>query len=379
LRLGSACSPDAFSAAKVVSAAVPKAVEEDQDPKLLRCPPPTVLAERQPRAPAVQATGVAASPRPTLMQRRRAAFKVQLPAIDCGLAAEQDAACDPFRSAGCQSIAERFEVFEALGQGSTGVVYRARPRSGDGQVALKVLRMDDEEMLRIAQGEYELLRGLEHPHIVRALDFFTYPRGAVLVLDFFQGQSLEATIRAMPAGRLLEATARDLFAALMSALEHLHRHNILHRDVKAANVLVSDDMRDLRLIDFNTARQVLEGGALTMTGTADYLPPEVLLGEPHSEGSDVWAAGLCLRLMLSGSLPLERRLFASHGDFGRAVTSQAARLGGPQWEHASPECKEVLQRCLTVDPAERPGASQVLACTWLRDVRAPVPVPVASA
>jgi len=304
--------------------------------------------------------------RPAAARRRPGGLKFRPPPIDCSLAAVGAAAVNPFVNSECQSISERFEVLESLGQGTTAVVYRGCERSSGRQVALKVLRIQDEELLSTARHEYELLRSVEHPNIIRALDFFTYPRGAVLVLEFFEGRSLEATVAEAPGGHFTEGVACTLFAALLRAVECLHQFGILHRDVKAANVLVSTDLADLRLIDFNTARRVLDG-ALTMTGTADYLPPEVLLGEPHTAASDVWAAGLCLRLMLAGAPPLERKRFSSHEAFGRAVESQVEGwFDGPHLELASDQCKRVLRRCLTVDPEERPKAAELLESEWLR-------------
>merc|ERR1712176_1195419 len=119
----------------------------------------------------------------------------------------------------------------------------------------------------------------------------------------FEGRSLEDTVRKSPKKHLTESQARLLFLKLMNAIAHLHTHNIIHRDVKAENILVSLALDSIRLLDFNTA--TASAGALTMTGTIDYLPPEVLLGESPSQTSDIWSAGLCLHLMLIGALPLE--------------------------------------------------------------------------
>jgi predicted Ser/Thr protein kinase len=311
------------------------------------------------------------------LQQRRKFFKNSLQ-INCNVDSQ---AQNPFLQSSCKDIADRFQVQVALGQGSTGVVYKARELSNDQQVALKVMRMDDEEMLRIARDEYELLRSVEHPHIVRSLDFFTFPLGAVLVLEFFEGESLDKAVAARNMKRLKEHKAQALFKQLIEAVSHLHKHGIIHRDVKAPNILVSSNLTKLKLVDFNTAKRVGEG-ALTMTGTADYMPPEVLLGESLSEASDVWASGLCLHLMLSGSLPLERRLFGSHADFGRAVLSGATEEGSAsplkvgargaiesRWsgDNLSDACKTVLSRCLLVDPRLRPSAQGILASDWLNE------------
>jgi len=302
----------------------------------------------------------------SLSQRRKNAFKNR-PSIDCNLVRSDESASSPFLAADPQAVATQFEVHEALGQGTTGVVFRAHRRSDRQEVALKIMRMYDEELLSIARQEYELLRSINHPHIIQALDFFTYSMGAVLVLEHFDGCTLEAAVASAPGNRLTEATARVLFGALASAVAHLHDCGIVHRDVKAPNILVSRDLLDLKLVDFNTAQRVLEGGALTMTGTVDYLPPEVLLGESLSQSSDMWAVGVCLHFMLSGIMPVERRLFPSRREFARALTSRSdSLLTGVQWRCVSEQCKALTRQCLEVDPQDRATAAQVLTSGWLK-------------
>jgi len=317
------------------------------------------------RPPALSADpGDDGARRPTLLQRRRegAGLKILSP-IDCVSARD-----NLFTQSARRNVEDNFELLEALGQGTTGCVYRARRRADDERVALKVMRMEDEELLAIARNEYEILRTIEHPNVVQALDFFTYRMGAVLVLEFFEGQTLESAVREAPRQRLRERPeAVCLFAGLAQAIAHLHAMRIIHRDVKAANMLVSNDLRSLKLIDFNTARCVLEG-ALTMTGTADYLPPEVLLGESLSEAGDVWAAGLCLHLMLSGNLPYQRLSFATNRDFGLAVRSRAgAPLSGDgaPCPDLSEACGAVLRGCLEIDPQLRLSAAELLETAWV--------------
>lgn len=329
--------------------------------------PTAVRPASQPagQPPSTELAG-AAAPRALAARPQQRLCRFRPPTIDCSLAVASDAASNPFANADCHRISDRFEVFESLGQGTSAVVYRARQLSSGSEVALKVLRIRDEELLRIAREEYELLRSVEHPHIVHALDFFTFSQGAVLVLDYFKGSSLEAAVLALPERHLQEHVSQRLFAALLRAVEHLHiTMGIIHRDVKAANVLVDAGLTDLKLVDFNTARRMLDG-ALTMTGTADYLPPEVLLGAAHSPASDVWASGLCLHFMLAGSLPLQRRRFVSHEEFGQAARLHSAvQCSGPEWEPLSAPCKDVVRRCLAPEQVERPTASELLECAWL--------------
>jgi len=314
--------------------------------------------------------------RPSLLQRRRlrGAF-ASGPVIDCALVTAEASKRTSAFSLECtsDSLRELYHFGMALGQGTTAVVYAARRKVDGAEVALKVMRMDDEELLAQAKQEFEILKTLQHRHIIRALDFFTYSMGAVLVLECFPGTTVEAAVLQSERRRLEEETARRLFRALMEAVAHLHGLGIIHRDVKPQNVLVSSDLLDLRLADFNTACSLQDGGALTMTGTVDYLPPEVLLGDSLGEGSDVWASGLCLHFMLAGALPLRRNVFASHLDFGMAaIAAQQAPLSGKQWQHLelSAPCLDVLTRCLEVHVEQRPTSQVVLDDAWFQPTSA---------
>lgn len=295
----------------------------------------------------------------TLLERRGHRLKSR-PSIDFELV-KKDSVATPFETAGHQDINRLFDVHEALGQGTTGVVSRATRRTDGHVVALKVMRMDDEELLSTARQEFELLRSIQHPHIIEAFDFFLYPKGAVMVLSYFEGKTLSDSVLAAPKRCMPEDVARHLFRQLVLAVDHLHKKGIIHRDVKATNILVSEDLLDLKLVDFNTAQRTIDG-ALTMTGTVDYLPPEVLLGDSLCEKSDIWAAGLCLHLMLTGALPVERRLFSSRTSFVKAMCSQEV----PQdLQHISVRCKTVLRACLEPTPQQRCAAADVLASEWL--------------
>jgi serine/threonine protein kinase len=267
----------------------------------------------------------------------------------------------------CKVIGEQFSVAEALGQGSTGVVYKARRRCDDCAVALKVMRMDDEEMLDIARKEFEILRNISHPNIIQVMDFFAYPRGAILVLEFFEGRNLKLAVRSTPSRCFSESTARGPFEALLRAVSHLHQLEVIHRDIKAENVLVSNDLGQLRLVDFNAATRAVDG-CLTLTGTADYLAPEVLLGESPTESADVWASGICLHFMLAGKVPMERTLFRSHSDFGRAMKAQVTSSQvAANVDRITPACEFVLRQCLELDPKKRHRAEDILNMEWFRE------------
>lgn len=304
------------------------------------------------------------------LRGRRRGFTAS-PLINCELVQQELPPLDLFgqHTSHCQRLSDEYEGFEKLGEGSSAVVYKTRSRKNSKEeVAIKVMRVDDEEKLFNAQKEYELLKNVSHPHIIRALDFFTFSMGAVLVLDYFEGAKLARAVRDTPLRHFEEATACRLGGQLLEAVAYLHSCGVIHRDVKADNVLVSHDLKNLCLVDFNAAKQLSESQALTMTGTVDYMPPEVLQGQSPCAAGDVWATGLCLYLMLYGQLPSERRaLRISFDSMDEAVHRQGSlvRLDGERWQAISEPCKEVVQECLEVCCELRPTASDILAKPWL--------------
>ena len=252
---------------------------------------------------------------------------------------------------------ENYVLLEKIGRGSSGQVFRARRKADEKEVALKVMSAASPDIVASRRAEFEILSHLSHPNIVQGLDFFCSDSTAVIALSYHSGSTLYRAVRDSASSCLMEAYSKRLFRKLISAVSYLHEHRIVHRDVKADNILVSSDLMDLHLVDFNTARPLLEGGALTMTGTPEYAAPEVLNGESPSEQHDVWGAGLCLHWMLVGALP--QRVSTDPVVFA-PVTCQ-----GMQWEAISVECRGVVQRCLTICKHERPAALLVLQLPWV--------------
>eukprot|EP00930_Biecheleria_cincta_P086816 TRINITY_DN76065_c0_g1_i1.p1 TRINITY_DN76065_c0_g1~~TRINITY_DN76065_c0_g1_i1.p1 ORF type:complete len:615 (-),score=108.32 TRINITY_DN76065_c0_g1_i1:101-1906(-) len=296
-----------------------------------------------------------------ILQKRRPGMKLS---IACPSYRDQDVL------QASSSWVEQFDLLECLGQGSTGVVRRAVRKADKLEVAVKIMRALDEEMMSIRRQEFKLLQRIEHPHIVKAIDFFASQDQAVLVLGYFPSQTLDDAVHGSPKQKLSEVVSRRASEMLFQAIECLHRHRVVHRDIKAANILVSQNVTDwqacdLRLIDFNASRCMLEGGSLTMTGTMNYLPPEVLEGESPSESCDVWSAGLCLHMMLTGYLPWQSNANRSRASYAKGILSKPLCLEGIPWHSVSSECKAFLRLCLSLDKKLRPTPTTLLQHAWL--------------
>lgn len=280
---------------------------------------------------------------------------------------------EPLRNSGAWS---RFDIKEVLGRGAVGAVYRAVVRNDvSEEVALKVVDVADQELRAVAQHEHDMLRSLDCPYIIRAVEFFASDVEAVIVLEYFAGMTLTNTVaRSQPQRRLKEIVSRDLFSMLAQALEYLHTRRIVHRDVKPDNVLVDLESVTLRLIDFHTARQVDEvqqdmSLAFGKAGTTLFAAPEVVtLDEPAMEANDMWAAGLCLYFMLSRRIPRgcgEPGFGSEASEMTELAAAQPVLFEESCWGKISEPCKDIVRRCASVDKGLRPTAFEVLASAWL--------------
>lgn len=261
---------------------------------------------------------------------------------------------------------------EVLGQGTSCVVRRALRREHELGVAAKLMRTEDEEMVETVRKEFELLRGLQHSSIVEAYDMHhSRLTGMVYLMLELCGSSLKHVVTTH--GRIQEHHARILFAQLAGAVCYLHCRRVVHRDLKPDNLLLSSDLRQLKIIDFNHARRLAEGGTLTSrVGSQAFAAPELLLGTDQiGERVDVWSVGMCLYYMLSGG-----KLFFDPNAF-ESITKLGSFLAQPdvairrRWIDdglagaAAEETKEVILGCLCPTPAGRLEPMLLLAHPWV--------------
>lgn len=262
-------------------------------------------------------------------------------------------------------VPEHYTPLEILGRGAFGAVHRALCDKTGEQVALKVMSTTQEEgVLSAARWEYDVLRQISHPHIVKPIDFRVLPTQAVLVLELFDGPCLTRAVQQAPGRCFPESEARALFRALLSALEHLHSRGLVHRDVKPENVLVSRSRADLKLVDFHTACFGKDLSDLSSPGTQLYAAPEVLQGAAPTEANDMWGAGVCLHLMLSGRLP---SLCGASVEAAGVGKLPELSFTGARWKGVAQPARSAVRRTLALDRAQRPTAALMLEDAWVRE------------
>ncbi len=203
----------------------------------------------------------------------------------------------------------RYHVMEPLGQGGMASVYKAFDTSLERNVAVKIIRTDKKEgteqneFLKRFQREAKALAQLDHPYILKVLDYGEQEGVPYLVMPFVQGGTLKEKMgRPMP---YREAAA--LLAPIAQALNYAHQRKIIHRDVKPANILIGESNTPL-LSDFGIAKIIESGESTQLTatgvgiGTPDYMAPEQWLGKADAR-TDIYSLGVVFFQMVTGRLP----------------------------------------------------------------------------
>ncbi|KAG0034219.1 hypothetical protein BGZ81_005758 [Podila clonocystis] len=252
---------------------------------------------------------------------------------------------------------------ELVGRGAYGSVYKGVENATQQVVAIKVLNLDtEEEDVSDIQREIATLSQLKNcdsQNITRYHGSFLNGTKLWIVMDYAAGGSIRSLLRM---GKIEEKCIAVIAREVLQALGYLHKHGIIHRDIKAANILLTDEGR-VQLCDFGVAGQVTMNSLKrnSFVGTPYWMAPEVIKeGQTYDYKADIWSFGITIYEIATGNPP-----FADQ-DPMRAVTlipkSRPAQLEG-DW---SPAMKEFVALCLHEEPNERPSAEDLLKTKWIK-------------
>jgi hypothetical protein len=254
-----------------------------------------------------------------------------------------------------RALQGRYELRSRLGSGGMGSVWLAEDLLLGRDVALKELGHhfaggDSDERWARALVEAKAMARVIHPALVPIHDAFMADEVAWIVMGYIKGRSLDAIIRVQP---LDEQTAASIGLPILGALRAVHAAQVMHRDVKPANILVSDN-DSVFLVDFGIAKiggeeQLTRTGQLL--GTPMFLAPELIQGEPPGPASDLWSLGVTLFCALEGYSPFRR-------DDVQA-TLVAILRDDPPCPTNEGKLAAAITRLLHKDPAQRMGAQEL--------------------
>ena len=262
-----------------------------------------------------------------------------------------------------------YDFGDPLGRGGFAEVYRARQHAVLRDVAIKIYLpkyANSPEFIRRFESEAQVVARLEHPHIVPLYDYWREPDRAYIVMRYMRGGSLRDLME--QDGIMGTDVTSKVLEQVGSALTFAHRNGVVHRDIKADNILLDED-GNAYLSDFGIARE-LGGEALdsdgSLVGTPAYLAPEQIRGDDAGPQSDVYAFGIMLYEMLSGSRPFAGETLAT-------LVYKHLNEPLPMIDHDAlnlpPAFNAIIQRATAKDPEERYPDAMALVREYQQTLR----------
>src|SRR5215467_9527474 len=255
-----------------------------------------------------------------------------------------------------QVFDERFEITDIISRSGMSSVYKATDLKTGRLVALKVplLKLEsDPAFFSRFEREEEIGRALDHPAILKIVPVDPKERSRpYLVMEYLVGQTLDEVLQQTKP--MADAEALRIVSRVCDALDYLHKHEVIHRDLKPQNIMLCND-GSLRIMDFGIAKaasskRITFGGFSPTLGTPDYMAPEQVKGQRGDERTDIYSLGAILYEMVTGHLPFEGQ---------NAYQVMNARLVGdpvaPRAHNPAlrPEVEEIVLHAMARNPNDR--------------------------
>ena len=257
----------------------------------------------------------------------------------------------------------RYELIELAGRGGTADTYRARDTVLGRDVAIKVLvDRSDEVNDRFVREAQDMAR-LNHPRIVAVYDVGQEDGFSYIVMEFVPGK----TLRDLEGGSINYKQALGYLIDVLEALDYAHQQGIIHRDVKPANVMTVDEGKHVKLMDFGLARRTSDMTKTTRTGqivgTIAYLAPERFLSKPADVRSDLYAVGIVMYEIFTGTVPFRN----DRDDLVATIFSHVHDAPTPPRE-INRNVPEALERVIMKAIDKDPGRRYQTAQEFIRDL-----------
>lgn len=251
-----------------------------------------------------------------------------------------------------------FVMTSMIGKGAFSKVYRAIHKPTNQEVAIKIIPITEKNSREILE-EISTTRDLKHPYVAELYEILEDKDNNYLIMEYLPNGNLCDYIKQQ--GALSEDEAQFIFFQIVSAVSYLHSNNIIHRDIKAENILL-DKNNNIRLIDFGLSKHMSDKSdqCKTLCGTAAYCAPEIILGRMYNESVDIWSLGILLYMMLNKRLP-----FVHSSVMGQMnlITNTSPEIPNS----LSSSAQDLLNRMLNKDPSNRITLNEVLYHPWIED------------
>ncbi|XP_042209356.1 serine/threonine-protein kinase SIK1-like isoform X1 [Homarus americanus] len=253
-----------------------------------------------------------------------------------------------------------YDIEKTIGKGNFAVVKLARHRITKTEVAIKIIDKSqlDATNLQKVHREVKVLKSLDHPHIIKLYQVMESKNMIYLVSEYASnGEMFDYIARY---GRMSESMARRKFWQILSAVEYCHNRHIVHRDLKAENLLMDVNM-NMKIADWGFSNYYTPADTLnTWCGSPPYAAPEVFEGKKYiGPEIDIWSLGVVLYVLVCGALPFDGATLPALRD---RVLSGRFRI--PYF--MSSDCEQLVRKMLVLDPTRRYSVEQIKRHRWMQ-------------
>ncbi|XP_077397081.1 serine/threonine-protein kinase SIK3 homolog isoform X3 [Festucalex cinctus] len=253
-----------------------------------------------------------------------------------------------------------YEIERTIGKGNFAVVKLATHAITKAKVAIKIVdktQLDDENLKKIFR-EVQIMKLLKHPHIIRLYQVMETERMIYLVTEYASGGEIFDHLVAH--GRMAEKDARKKFKQIVAAVHFCHCRNIVHRDLKAENLLLDHNL-NIKIADFGFSNLFSRGQLLkTWCGSPPYAAPELFEGKEYDGPKvDIWSLGVVLYVLVCGALPFD----------GSTLQNLRARVLSGKFRipfFMSTDCEYLIRHMLVLEPSRRLTMEQICKNKWMR-------------
>ena len=264
----------------------------------------------------------------------------------------------------------KYKIIKKLGEGSYGVVYLVNNTLTNTKVTMKkIIKMKENiiDNLEI-KNEIEILKKLDHPNIVKIIEYFESNDAYYIITEYCEKGELYGYIK----HEYSEKQLAVLFYQVFSGLVYLHEHNILHRDIKLENILISEIEKDLKtvqyffwikIIDFGTAKIFRQNKReRAIVGSSYYIAPEVLK-KNYNEKCDTWSVGVILYMLIVGRAPFDGK---DDDEIIASIKKGTYNSKHKKLLEKSQECQDLVMKLLDLNTLTRLSAREALDHPWFR-------------
>lgn len=277
-------------------------------------------------------------------------------------------------------IISNYKIISVIGEGGMGTVYLAEHLHIGRKAAIKVLHkkyLSNSNIKERFKHEAATLSHIQHPNIVKLYDYVETKDGLYLIMEYADGVLLDDYIK-KESGPIKEENAIKIMNGLLSGFAYAHSQNIVHRDVKPNNVIISRDFNTVKILDFGIAKIINDNSKNltkdgTQMGTVYYMSPEQVRGQKIDNRSDIYSLGVTLFQIVTGINPYEK--ITTEYEIYSKITQEELQDAKSVYPYISDKIEAVIKKATRKNPADRYQNCEQMLADLKSNYKKPTPKP----